>query len=82
MQNVCNTVTAIPNAELNPRPVDEMSAWAGTLPGVMAGKRPPQGSPRVDFACKAESSHWGLAIGAEHVGAVADYGSERAVVLQ
>lgn len=61
MQDVSDTATAMPIAEQSPTPVAPMSAWAGTLPGVMAGKRPPQGSPRLDIMCEEES--WEVTVG-------------------
>ena len=75
--------TAIPNAELNQTPTTATSAWAGTWPGVMAGKRPPKGSPRVDVVAEAEPSHSGTAVGAEHAvdNRVANCNSERAIAL-
>jgi len=64
MQHVSKTATAMPITELNPTPVAAMSTWAGTLPGLMAGKRPPQGSPRLDIVREEES--WEMTVGARY----------------
>ncbi|MBM3332416.1 hypothetical protein FJY68_11315 [candidate division WOR-3 bacterium] len=40
--------TAISDAELNSTPTAVVRLWAGTRPGVMAQKRPPQRAPAVN----------------------------------
>ena len=48
------TAAAVRNEKLNPIPAAMTSAWAGTLPGVMAGERPSRGSPQVGLVREAE----------------------------
>jgi hypothetical protein len=52
--------TAISDTELNPTPTAEVRLWAGTRPGVMAQKRPPQRAPAVSVvaleSCGADCS--------------------------
>jgi hypothetical protein len=65
-ESQARAATAIPNAELNSTPTNEVRLWAGTRPGVMAQKRPPQGAPRADLVARsrtagpttAVSKHW------------------------
>ena len=69
--------TAVRNAGLTPMPAAAPSAWAGTLPGVMAGKRPPPSLLRVSLGREADSHHRDLADCAEYAvdGCDADRGS-------
>lgn len=45
--NQTRGANAIPDAERSSPPTAEAYFWAGTMPGVMAAKRPPQRTPRV-----------------------------------
>jgi len=65
MQNVASLATVVPEVELEPLPPAVNPMWAGTLPGVMAGKRPPKGSPRVEFEVTARSAAVAVAVGAD-----------------
>jgi len=79
-----HTATVFPHVKLNSMPAAERSAWAGTLPGVMAGKRPPRMSPRVDLVGEAESFQWDMADTVEYAanGGGAGCGSERLTVCK
>lgn len=63
MEIVTSVATAVPRVELDPVLPTPSPMWAGTLPGVMAGKRPPKGSPRVDYVIiKGDATHPAVAV--------------------
>ncbi len=57
---------AVLEAKQHPTPTDTSSSWSFTLPGAMAGKRPPRGSPRVDFVVEKEAAGSAAPVGAEY----------------
>ncbi len=65
MENLISVATAVTSVEPNPVPPVPGPMWAGTLSGVMAGKRPPKGSPRVEFVAAAEPTDVAVAVGVD-----------------